>query len=101
MCCDSWYSGNHIREECIESINSFTSHTNQYQYILFQVVDWLNAASLTSTSSKVELLSKVQETIINNDINLLDNFLDEMLAFQSDRNADVRKFIVGFIEEAR
>lgn len=69
--------------------------------ILFQVVDWLNAASLTSTSSKVELLSKVQETIINNDINLLDNFLDEMLAFQSDRNADVRKFIVGFIEEAR
>lgn len=47
------------------------------------------------------MLSKVQETIINNDINLLDNFLDEMLAFQSDRNADVRKFIVGFIEEAR
>lgn len=68
---------------------------------MFQVVDWLNTASLTSTSSKVELLSKVQETIINNDINLLDNFLDEMLAFQSDRNADVRKFIVGFIEEAR
>merc|ERR1719225_284812 len=31
---------------------------------------------------------------------LLDNFLDEVLAFQTDRSQDVRKFVVGFIEDA-
>ncbi|XP_054261874.1 symplekin-like [Macrosteles quadrilineatus] len=65
-----------------------------------RVVDWLNEASLTAASNKVELLSKVQEAIVHKESALLDNFLDEMLAFQSDRNSDVRKFIVGFIEEA-
>ncbi|KAG8333354.1 hypothetical protein J6590_000498 [Homalodisca vitripennis] len=65
-----------------------------------KVVDWLNKASLASSSSRIELLSKVQEAIVHKEVDLLDNFLDEMLAFLTDRNADVRKFIVGFIEEA-
>jgi len=65
-----------------------------------KVVDWLNEASLTNTSSKVQLLCKVQEAIIHTQPDLLDNFLEEVLVFQTDRNADVRKFIVGFIEEA-
>ena len=30
----------------------------------------------------------------------LDNFLDEVLGFQTERSADVRKWVVGFIEEA-
>ena len=30
----------------------------------------------------------------------MDSFFEEVAAFQSDRNADVRKFVVGFIEEA-
>nr|CAD7410339.1 unnamed protein product [Timema cristinae] len=67
---------------------------------MFQIVDWLNQATLAIDSTKTDLLRKVQEVIINKDDSLLDNFLDEVLGFQNDRNQDVRKFIVGFIEEA-
>ncbi|CAG2063850.1 unnamed protein product, partial [Timema podura] len=67
---------------------------------MFQIVDWLNQATLATDSTKTDLLRKVQEVIINKDDSLLDNFLDEVLGFQNDRNQDVRKFIVGFIEEA-
>lgn len=31
---------------------------------------------------------------------LLDNFLDEIIGFESDRSPEVRKFVVGFIEAA-
>ena len=67
-----------------------------------EVVALLNAAQLSSNtdSAKLDNLRKVQEIIVNRDSNLLDNFLDEVLAFQTDRNQDVRKFVVGFIEDA-
>uniref|UniRef100_A0A8C5SVY3 Symplekin scaffold protein n=1 Tax=Laticauda laticaudata TaxID=8630 RepID=A0A8C5SVY3_LATLA len=42
----------------------------------------------------------VQELIINKDPTLLDNFLDEIIAFQADKSVEVRKFVIGFIEEA-
>uniref|UniRef100_A0A4W6BXN8 Symplekin scaffold protein n=1 Tax=Lates calcarifer TaxID=8187 RepID=A0A4W6BXN8_LATCA len=42
----------------------------------------------------------VQELIINKDPSLLDNFLDEMIAFQTDKSIEVRKFVIGFIQEA-
>ncbi|KAG1653301.1 Symplekin [Nymphon striatum] len=65
------------------------------------VVELLNSAALaTSDSGKVSTLKKVQELIIHKEPNLLDNFLDEMLAFQSDKGTEVKKFIVGFIEAA-
>ena len=31
---------------------------------------------------------------------MLDNWLDEVIQFQTDRSQDVRKWVVGFIEEA-
>jgi len=67
-----------------------------------QVASLLNDAQLmTNTDSKkLDSLKKVQELIVNKDPNLLDNFLDEVLAFQTDRSHDVRKFVVGFIEDA-
>lgn len=66
-----------------------------------KVVDLINqAVTLQKDSKKVYNLRQVQELIIHKEPNLLDNFLDEMLAFQHDKSADVRKFIVGFIEEA-
>ena len=33
------------------------------------------------------------------DPNLVDNFLDEVIGFQKDRSQEVRKFLIGFIEE--
>lgn len=65
-----------------------------------KIVEWLNQAALAPDNAKTDNLRRVQEIIINKDASLLDNFLDEVLGFQNDRNADVRKFIVGFIEEA-
>ncbi|CAJ1078692.1 symplekin [Xyrichtys novacula] len=65
-----------------------------------KVVDLLNQAALISTDEKLTVLKQVQELIINKDPSLLDNFLDEMIAFQTDKSIEVRKFVIGFIEEA-
>ncbi|KAI1903748.1 hypothetical protein AGOR_G00030410 [Albula goreensis] len=65
-----------------------------------KVVDLLNQAALISTENKLTVLKQVQELIINKDPSLLDNFLDEIIAFQTDKSIEVRKFVIGFIEEA-
>ncbi|XP_049331964.1 symplekin isoform X2 [Astyanax mexicanus] len=65
-----------------------------------KVVDLLNQAAFMSTDDKLTALKQVQELIINKDPSLLDNFLDEMIAFQTDKSIEVRKFVIGFIEEA-
>lgn len=65
-----------------------------------KVVDLLNQAALTPTDEKLTGLKQVQELILNKDPSLLDNFLDEMIAFQTDKSIEVRKYVIGFIEEA-
>lgn len=65
-----------------------------------KVVELLNKAALIPTDEKLTVLKQVQELIINKDPSLLDNFLDEMIAFQTDKSIEVRKFVIGFIEEA-
>ena len=91
------------------------------------VVELLNDAAMAmDPNEKLESLTKVKELIIHkvhkmNKLTLklklpirqwikidwffqnpehLDNFLDEVLGFQTERSADVRKWVVGFIEEA-
>lgn len=66
-----------------------------------KVVELINQASLMSKEAqKINILRQVQELIIHKDPTLLDNFLDEMLAFQSDRSVDVKKYVITFMEEA-
>lgn len=65
-----------------------------------KVIDLLNQAQLASSENKLDYLKQVQELIVNKDPALLDNFLDEILIFQQDRSADVRRFVVTFIEDA-
>ncbi|XP_069554867.1 symplekin [Brachyistius frenatus] len=65
-----------------------------------KVVELLNQAALIPTDEKLAVLKQVQELIINKDPSLLDNFLDEIIAFQTDKSIEVRKFVIGFIEEA-
>jgi len=66
-----------------------------------KVIEFLNNAQMNSgDNSKLENLKIVQEIVIHQDPDLLDNFLDEILAFQTDRSQEVRKFVVAFIEEA-
>ncbi|XP_049584879.1 symplekin [Syngnathus scovelli] len=65
-----------------------------------KVVELLNQAALIPADVKLAVLKQVQELIINKDPSLLDNFLDEIIAFQTDKSIEVRKFVIGFIEEA-
>uniref|UniRef100_A0A1A8J5X7 Symplekin n=1 Tax=Nothobranchius kuhntae TaxID=321403 RepID=A0A1A8J5X7_NOTKU len=78
-------------EEETPSVNITTSE---------KVVELLNQAALMPTDEKLTILKQVQELIINKDPSLLDNFLDEIIAFQTDKSIEVRKFVIGFIEEA-
>lgn len=65
-----------------------------------RVVSLLNEASLSiDPSFKLTSLKIVQELLVHSEPELLDNFLDEVMGFQKDRSQDVRKFVVGFIEE--
>ena len=65
------------------------------------VVEWLNEASLSQTEDvKVTNLCKVQEILVNKEPQLLPLYLDEALQFSLDRNAEVKKTVTGFIEEA-
>ncbi len=61
------------------------------------MIQLLNSAQeATGEPEKVSLLAQAQEFIIHRD--LLEPFLEHMLAFQSDRMAEVRKLVAGFIE---
>ena len=53
---------------------------------------------VTKDNEKVNFLKQAQELVIHHDI--LDNFLDEILGFQSDKSVEVKKFVIGFIEAA-
>lgn len=66
-----------------------------------QVIELINGA-ITSVSDKekVQNLLQVQELVIHQSDDVLDNFLDEVIAFQSSKGAEVRKFVVGFLELA-
>lgn len=54
----------------------------------------------TSTTEKVEFLRKVQEVLINKSPQLLMRLLPDLLGFTADRDGDVKKWLVGFIEDA-
>ncbi|KAG7207725.1 hypothetical protein KM043_009341 [Ampulex compressa] len=65
------------------------------------IVEWLNEALLSSGEDvKITNLCKVQEILVNKEPQLLPLYLDEALQFSLDRNAEVRKTVTGFIEEA-
>ncbi|KAL1131945.1 hypothetical protein AAG570_011556, partial [Ranatra chinensis] len=65
------------------------------------VVRWINEASLSlDVHVRSDLLHKVQEVVLHKEPELLHGFLHEVIAFQHDRHTDIRKFVVGFIEEA-
>lgn len=64
-------------------------------------MQWLNDAAYSQDNNeKVELFHKIQEYLVRKSPKLLGDFLPEVLNFATDRNADVKKALVGFIEEA-
>ena len=72
------------KEESIEDIEDFSA----------RVADLLTEAGTASDAHvRVESLRTVSSMILHEDPTLLDNFLEEILAFKSDRAADVSNLI--------
>lgn len=66
-----------------------------------KVVELLNQASLEEKADdKIHKLKLVEELVIYKEPGLLENFFEEVLAFQNDKSIDVKKYIVQFVELA-
>ncbi|KAA3677209.1 symplekin [Paragonimus westermani] len=66
-----------------------------------RIVNLLNEASLADeVQIKVTKLLQVKELTIHQESSLLDNFFEEVAAFQHDTNLDVRKVVISFIQDA-
>lgn len=54
-----------------------------------------------STSTKIELITKIQEQVLKwaPAMRVLEEVIDDILVLAMDQNQDVRKSVVGFIEE--
>lgn len=65
-----------------------------------QIVEWINECTVaTGEAAKLTNLSKIQEFLLHKEPHLLREYLQEVLQFSLDRNAEVRKFVTGFIED--
>eukprot|EP01134_Creolimax_fragrantissima_P002552 CFRG2552T1 len=54
----------------------------------------------TGKDEKLKLLNQVNELLLKKEPKLLSNFLPEIIQFQSDAVADVRKWLIVFLEQA-
>ncbi|XP_053670228.1 symplekin [Anopheles nili] len=64
-----------------------------------KIVEALNETHTATASQKCENIAKIQELLLHTDVELLNEFLEDVLALSHDPNLDVRKAIAGFIEE--
>lgn len=66
-----------------------------------KVIKLLNSAATTKeVNGTLKHLKTIQQLIVHKEPKLLDNFLDEVITFQVDKDPNIRKFVVEFIEDA-
>ena len=60
-----------------------------------------NLLTAASSSTKIELVTKIQEQVLKwaPAMRVLEEVIDDVLALGLDQNQDVKKSVVGFIEE--
>jgi len=64
-----------------------------------RLVELINSASIEADGNKkVEYLHQIKELALNH--GLIDNFFEDILAFQNERAPNVKKFVLAFIEAA-
>lgn len=64
------------------------------------VVEYLNnIALLDNQEEKCQNIAKIQELLLFQEIDLLEEFIDDILALGHDTGAEVRKSIAAFIEK--
>ncbi|XP_055908274.1 symplekin [Eupeodes corollae] len=64
-----------------------------------RVVEWFNEMMVAEPATKCELLAKIQEIILATCPELIEEFLEHILSFGHDPHTDVRKQIIGFMEQ--
>uniref|UniRef100_A0A182RXR1 Symplekin n=1 Tax=Anopheles funestus TaxID=62324 RepID=A0A182RXR1_ANOFN len=64
-----------------------------------KIVEALNETQTANATQKCEIIAKIQELLLHTDVELLNEFLENILVFAHDVASDVRKAIAGFIEE--
>lgn len=62
-------------------------------------MEWFNEIATSDPQAKCELLVKIQETIMGSCVELLEEFLEHILSMAHDTNMEVRKQVVGFMEQ--
>lgn len=70
--------------------------------LFLQIMENLNELLIAgSSSAKIELITKIQEQVLKwaPAMRVLEEVIDDILVLAMDQNQDVRKSIVGFIEE--
>ncbi|KAM7359975.1 symplekin scaffold protein [Cochliomyia hominivorax] len=80
-----------------ETVNLFTDEKTANARA--RVVEWINDINTVESQVKCELLVKIQETIMGSCVELLEEFLEHILSLAHDTNMDVRKQVVGFMEQ--
>jgi hypothetical protein len=66
-----------------------------------KIVELMNEVPTAETNKKCEIIGIIKETILYSDTELLDEFIDDLLALSHDPAMEVRKAIMGFAEEVR
>lgn len=63
-------------------------------------MEWFNAIGLVEDNSeKMEYFYKIQEMLLRKSPNLLSKYLSNVLNFTTNKSGDIKKALVGFIEE--
>ncbi|XP_059046679.1 symplekin-like [Achroia grisella] len=64
-----------------------------------QLIQWLNEAGMAEGNKKADLLRKSIEILLHQTPQMIPVYMDNILSCVSDKSTDVKKIVVGFIEE--
>ncbi|CAM9404169.1 unnamed protein product, partial [Ectocarpus sp. 8 AP-2014] len=80
---------------CIPRLINMSASNN----LLDKVVDLINKAKVEAKEQKIHLLAQVKEICFNRDRSLLPEVIPMVAEFQTDFNANCRKFVASFLRE--
>lgn len=64
-----------------------------------QLIQWINDAGMSEGHKRSDLLRKIIEVLLHQGSSLIPLYVENILSFVSDKSTDVKKQVIGFIEE--
>ncbi|VVD01257.1 unnamed protein product [Leptidea sinapis] len=64
-----------------------------------QLIQWINEAGMSEGNKKAGLLRKIIEVLMHQLSSLIPLYMENVLKFVNDKTTEVRKIVVGFIEQ--